>query len=76
MERLSQRQRDMLSTLATDGPAPSKMQLVRRLYTGRGHAASYATIERLERRGLISTRGSEGVALRVEITDRGRAAIA
>lgn len=64
----------MLSSL-TEAPAASKMELVRRLYTGRGHAASYATIARLERRGLIRTSAGAGIAQRVEVTKAGLAAI-
>lgn len=74
--RLSTRQSDMLSSLA-DAPAPSKMALVRRLYSGRGHAASYATIKRLAARGLVRyEQGARRCDVAVAITDAGRAAIA
>lgn len=77
----------MLQILADDGPAPCKMRLVRRLYSGRGLAGSYATIDRLEARvaatidwlearGLVRTSPGASNARRVEITDAGRAAIA
>lgn len=72
--RLSDRQRTILEHL-TDAPAPSKMELVRRHYQGFGHAASYATIARLERRGLVRTEPGEGIAQRVLITDAGAALV-
>ena len=49
------------------------MELVRRHYIGLGHAASYATIARLERRGLVAVSDGRGIARAVAITEAGRA---
>jgi DNA-binding MarR family transcriptional regulator len=75
-KRLSYRQYTILYDLVEE-PAPSKMELIRRHYQGPGHAASYATLDRLERRGLIETKpGATKRAVAVEITDAGRALVA
>jgi hypothetical protein len=51
------------------------MELVRRDYTGRGHAGHYATIERLVKRGFV-TRVEQAGRVALSLTARGRDAIA
>jgi len=73
--RLSDRQSRLLHILAEDGPAPSIMHLVRRDYQGRGHAAHYATIDRLVARRLVQRTKTESGHVQLAITEYGRTAI-
>lgn len=74
--RLSSAQKALLSTLAARGGSTDTiMDLVRSEWAGRGHAASYARVHRLARRGFVRFAGM-GRGSRVEITPKGEAVIA
>jgi DNA-binding PadR family transcriptional regulator len=73
--RLSDRQSRLLHILAEDGPMPSIMRLVRRDYSGLGHAAHYATIDRLVARRFVAREKTERGHVQLSITDAGLAAI-
>lgn len=68
--RTSAAQRGILYRLSL-GPVTSIMDLVRYEHSGRGHAASYARVHRLEARGLIAIARQTRGGCNVSITDRG-----
>lgn len=74
MPRLSTKQAAILSRLASiGGTSKTIWELAAWDYRGRGHAASYARIHRLAKRGLVQLGAGPRGARTVTLTERGSA---